>query len=142
MQRKDIIYNHTPRTHSYKWRAELEENCYDNFDLKRCQIISESDNEVKFTAHMALKETGEVTQFTETAVMKPAGKSIRGGALMYFSGVIEGKEDEPVLDSVVLRDAKAERGVVGAGGNPFLTSEAAQVKEAALKSITDLLGKE
>jgi uncharacterized protein YchJ len=67
---------------------------YDNFDMPRCRIVSETigvdgDEDmatVQFIAEMVLRETGETTSFMETSLFERAKTD---GAWLYKSGTIE-----------------------------------------------------
>ena len=72
-------------------------NCYDNFELKSCEILEEEfegegENQiakVKFIATMTQVDSREKTAFMETSTFERAGKHIRQGAWLYKSGVVE-----------------------------------------------------
>ena len=85
------------------WRKTIETNCYDNFELKKCEILSEEyEGEgleevatVKFKATMTQIDSREKVAFEETSTFKRAGKHIRRGAWLYLSGEIEPVEGAP-----------------------------------------------
>lgn len=85
------------------WRETIRTNCYDNFELTSCKIMSEeyegegADEQaiVKFEATMIQMDSREKVSFVETSTFKRAGKHIRRGAWLYFSGVIEPAEGSP-----------------------------------------------
>lgn len=63
-------------------------NCYDNFELTKCDILSETydregDHEfatVAFVANMIQLDSREQTAFMETSLFERAGKHIQNGA--------------------------------------------------------------
>ncbi len=71
-------------------------NCYDNFELKKCEIVDEEyegegDSQiakVKFIATMTQVDSREKTAFMETSTFERAGKHIREGAWLYRSGEV------------------------------------------------------
>lgn len=71
------------------WRKEIDVNCYDNFELNKCDIVSEEmvekDKEAKvtFVANMIQKDSRERTAFQETSVFERVG-----GAWLYKGGEI------------------------------------------------------
>lgn len=79
------------------WKDTIANNCYDNFELKKCEILDESyegegDSQiakVKFVATMIQVDTREKTAFMETSTFERAGKHIREGAWLYKSGIVE-----------------------------------------------------
>ncbi|KAL7465637.1 hypothetical protein ACHAXS_005950 [Conticribra weissflogii] len=79
------------------WKETIRMNCYDNFELKSCEILEEvyegeGDEEiakVKFVAKMTQVDSREKTAFMETSTFERAGKHIAGGAWLYKEGVIE-----------------------------------------------------
>mmetsp|Transcript_13113 Transcript_13113/g.15973 ORF Transcript_13113/g.15973 Transcript_13113/m.15973 type:complete len:246 (-) Transcript_13113:115-852(-) len=79
------------------WKEIIETNCYDNFELTKCQIMEETyegegEKEiaiVKFIATMVQVDTREKTAFMETSTFERAGKHIREGAWLYKNGVVE-----------------------------------------------------
>lgn len=79
------------------WKETIRTNCYDNFELTSCRILTENyegegDNEVayvQFVATMIQVDSRERTAFMETSKFERAGKLIRGGAWLYRSGEIE-----------------------------------------------------
>lgn len=83
------------------WKKTIRNNCYDNFELTKCDIINESyegegTNEtalVKFVAKLVQVDSREKTSFMETSTFERAGKSIRNGAWLYKSGIIESAEE-------------------------------------------------
>ena len=89
-------------------------NCYDNFELTKCEILEETyegeDDDpkqiakVKFIATMIQIDSRETTAFMETSTFEKAGKHIREGAWLYRSGEVEqvpvdGDEEEGEADS-------------------------------------------
>jgi len=95
------------------WKETIRTNCYDNFELKSCKILSESyegegDKEigkVKFVATMTQVDSREKTAFMETSKFERAGKHIRGGAWLYKSGEIESPDER---EEEVMGDEKQE----------------------------------
>jgi SEC-C motif-containing protein len=81
------------------WKETIRTNCYDNFELTSCEILSEtyeSDAEganqvakVKFVAKMTQVDSREKTAFMETSTFERAGKHIAKGAWLYKEGIIE-----------------------------------------------------
>jgi len=79
------------------WKKQIELNCYDNFELTSCEIVSESFEgegdaqvaKVQFVAKMTQVDSREKTAFMETSVFERAGKHIANGAWLYKEGVIE-----------------------------------------------------
>ncbi|KAL3792900.1 hypothetical protein ACHAWO_004229 [Cyclotella atomus] len=77
------------------WKETIRTNCYDNFELTSCEIISEAIEEdgtsakVKFVAKMTQVDSREKTAFMETSTFERAGKHIANGAWLYKEGVIE-----------------------------------------------------
>mmetsp|Transcript_26916 Transcript_26916/g.41728 ORF Transcript_26916/g.41728 Transcript_26916/m.41728 type:complete len:279 (-) Transcript_26916:40-876(-) len=103
------------------WRETIRTNCYDNFELTSCKIMSEEyEGEgaeeqaiVKFEATMIQVDSREKVSFVETSTFKRAGKHIRRGAWLYFSGVIEPAEGAPPpidMDDVNQDEAIADEG--------------------------------
>jgi len=82
------------------WKKTIKENCYDNFELTKCTIISESYETIQdgntekeigkvcFVAEMTQVDSRENTSFMETSTFERAGQHIRGGAWLYKEGVI------------------------------------------------------
>lgn len=76
-------------------------NCYDNFELTKCEILSEEyegvgDKEVatvKFVANMVQSDSRERTSFMEASTFERAGTQIRNGAWLYKHGVISDPPD-------------------------------------------------
>ena len=76
---------------------KISNNCYDNFELKNCEIIDEQYegegddqiSKVKFIATMTQVDSREKTAFMETSTFKRAGKHIREGAWLYKDGIVE-----------------------------------------------------
>ena len=72
-------------------------NCYDNFELTKCEIVSESfegegDKQVGFVtfiASMTQVDSREKTSFLEKSTFERAGKHIRQGAWLYKDGNVE-----------------------------------------------------
>lgn len=86
------------------WRETIRTNCYDNFELKECKILSELYDEgegmdqiatVKFEASMVQVDSREKVSFVETSKFKRGGQHIRRGAWLYLSGDIEAAEGAP-----------------------------------------------
>jgi len=79
------------------WQETIRNNCYDNFELKNCEIIDEQYegegddqiSKVKFIATMTQVDSREKTAFMETSTFKRAGKHIREGAWLYKDGIVE-----------------------------------------------------
>lgn len=79
------------------WKETIKMNCYDNFELTKCEIHDETYEgegedrvaKVKFTANMVQIDSKEKTSFTETSTFERAGKHIRRGAWLYRQGDIE-----------------------------------------------------
>jgi SEC-C motif-containing protein len=77
------------------WKETIRTNCYDNFELTSCEIISEAIEEdgtsakVQFVAKMTQVDSREKTAFMETSTFERAGKHIANGAWLYKEGVIE-----------------------------------------------------
>lgn len=84
------------------WRETIRTNCYDNFELTKCEIRSESFQgegesqvgKVKFIANMIQVDSREMTSFMEISTFERAGKHIRQGAWLYRSGVVESVPDD------------------------------------------------
>jgi len=72
------------------WRQQIDLNCYDNFELTKCEIASEEimDDQktalVTFVAHMIQRDSKEKTAFQETSTFEKIG-----GAWLYKEGKIE-----------------------------------------------------
>jgi len=100
-QNLEIAFVEINRTDVYKIAILKRNNCYDNFELTKCDIINESyegegTNEialVKFVAKLVQVDSREKTSFMETSTFERAGKSIRNGAWLYKSGIIESAEE-------------------------------------------------
>lgn len=88
-------------------KHDIEINCYDNFELKQCNILEETFEgegeqqiaKVKFVATMTQVDSRERTAFMETSTFARAGKHIRQGAWLYRDGEVEavptdGNDDE------------------------------------------------
>jgi len=83
------------------WRQQIEMNCYDKFELTKCEILHETfqgegSNEtaqVVFVANMVQRESKETTAFQETSTFERAGKHVRNGAWLYKEGVIADPPD-------------------------------------------------
>lgn len=77
-------------------KEDIRTNCYDNFELKECKVLSEEfegegDNQiskVQFVATMTQVDSREKTAFMETSTFERAGKHIREGAWLYRDGVV------------------------------------------------------
>ena len=95
-QNLEIAFVEINRTDVYKIAILKRNNCYDNFELTKCDIINESyegegTNEialVKFVAKLVQVDSREKTSFMETSTFERAGKSIRNGAWLYKSGKV------------------------------------------------------
>ena len=95
-QNLEIAFVEINRTNVYKIAILKRNNCYDNFELTKCDIINESyegeeTNEialVKFVAKLVQVDSREKTSFMETSTFERAGKSIRNGAWLYKSGKV------------------------------------------------------
>ena len=78
-------------------KHDIEINCYDNFELKQCNILEENFEgegdqqiaKVKFIATMTQRDSREKTAFMETSTFARAGKHIRQGAWLYREGEVE-----------------------------------------------------
>lgn len=98
------------------WKIQIDINCYDNFELTKCEILSEEyegvgDKEVatvKFVANMVQSDSRERTSFMEASTFERAGTQIRNGAWLYKHGVISDPPDrvEPVKQEVVIEESK------------------------------------
>lgn len=85
------------------WKETIRTNCYDNFELTSCEIISETiegegENQsakVQFVAKMTQVDSREKTAFMETSTFERAGKHIAKGAWLYKEGVIEAAPGMP-----------------------------------------------
>jgi uncharacterized protein YchJ len=93
----------------YSYYTVLRTNCYDNFELTKCEIVEERYDEidkgkatVKFIAEMIERDTKERTGFMETATFEVS--KIHGGWL-YRDGTIE---MVPVLPVVLASSTEAE----------------------------------
>lgn len=85
------------------WRQQIDLNCYDNFELTRCDIVELSEvgpqdktATVTFVAHMIQRDSREKTAFQETSTFEKIG-----GVWMYLEGKIEdppGREEKTVLE--------------------------------------------
>lgn len=96
------------------WKRTIRENCYDNFELTECEILSQifykGTNEeeevpsidpddmtqiakVQFIARLTQVDSREKTAFMETSTFQRAGKNIREGAWMYKDGEVEPLEE-------------------------------------------------
>lgn len=94
------------------WREQIDTNCYDNFELTKCQIVEETIVDettatVCFVANMVQRDSRERTAFQETSTFERVG-----GAWLYRNGVIaeppgrepstaEGIESNPTPNSSV-----------------------------------------
>ena len=78
-------------------KEDIRTNCYDNFELRECKILSEEfegggDDQiakVKFVATMTQVDSREKTAFMETSTFQRGGKHIRQGAWLYRDGEVE-----------------------------------------------------
>eukprot|EP00956_Cyclotella_meneghiniana_P003369 scaffold4069_cov85-Cyclotella_meneghiniana.AAC.19 len=85
------------------WKDTIRTNCYDNFELTSCQIISEEitgegENQVakvQFVAKMTQVDSREKTAFMETSTFERAGKHIANGAWLYKEGLVESAPGMP-----------------------------------------------
>lgn len=85
-------------------KEDVRTNCYDNFELNECRILSEEcegigDRQiatVKFIAYMTQADSREQTAFMETSTFQKAGKHIREGAWLYREGIVEPVEEVTV----------------------------------------------
>lgn len=85
------------------WKETIRTNCYDNFELNSCEIISETFEgegekqfaKVQFVAKMTQVDSREKTAFMETSTFERAGKHIAKGAWLYKEGVIEAAPGMP-----------------------------------------------
>lgn len=83
------------------WKETIRTNCYDNFELTSCEIVSESVEEdgksakVQFVAKMTQVDSREKTAFMETSIFERAGKHIANGAWLYKEGIIESAPGMP-----------------------------------------------
>lgn len=85
------------------WKETIKMNCYDNFELTSCEIVSESYEgegekeaaKVKFIASMTQVDSREKTAFMETSTFERAGKHIANGAWLYKEGFIESAPGMP-----------------------------------------------
>lgn len=102
-----LTHNHSIPSH--------RQNCYDNFELTSCEILSESfddDTEtatVQFVANMIQVDSREKTAFMETSTFERGGEHLCGGAWLYRSGEIQeppGRETE-TQDKVASTSATA-----------------------------------
>jgi len=112
-----IIESTHPLNDSFKkdvknWKKTLRENCYDEFELNQCKILSENyegDNgretaSVQFVADMIRVDTREKWVYMETSTFERVGKRVGEGAWLYKDGVIEtplGTDETESDDSVV-----------------------------------------
>lgn len=83
------------------WRRQIDMNCYDNFELTRCEIVDMSEvgtqdttATVTFVANMIQRDSREKTAFQETSTFEKIGD-----VWMYLEGKIEdppGREEAAV----------------------------------------------
>ena len=98
------------------WRKQIDMNCYDNFELTKCEIldheiIDDKTATVTFVANMIQRDSRERTAFMEKSKFEKIG-----GAWLYKEGEIgdppgrEKKEDdeENVEEEVDARTAEVE----------------------------------
>lgn len=83
------------------WREKIDTNCFDNFELTKCDILEETMEQehiakVKFIARMIQVDIREKTAFMETSTFERAGKHIRDGAWLYRSGLVESVPGETI----------------------------------------------
>jgi SEC-C motif-containing protein len=99
------------------WKETIRTNCYDNFELTSCEIISESIDgdgknqsaKVQFVARMTQVDSREKTAFMETSTFERAGQHIANGAWLYKEGVIEsvpGMPDALDLEAELKKEGK------------------------------------
>jgi len=94
-----IIASTHPLNTSFKddvqhWKKTIEESCYDNFELTKCEILDESyEGEgtaekatVRFLAHMIQRDNKERTAFIETSTFE---RDEETGAWLYKEGVVD-----------------------------------------------------
>jgi SEC-C motif-containing protein len=75
------------------WKKTMEEDCFDNFELTKCEILEESysgediDEQatVRFLTHMTQLDTQERSAFIETSTFE---RDARSGAWLYRDGVV------------------------------------------------------
>jgi SEC-C motif-containing protein len=75
------------------WKKTMEEDCFDNFELTKCEILEESysgegtDEQatVRFRTQMTQRDTEERSAFIETSTFERDPKS---GAWLYRDGVV------------------------------------------------------
>jgi SEC-C motif-containing protein len=75
------------------WKKTMEEDCFDNFELTKCEILEESysgkdtDEQatVRFLTQMTQRDTEERSAFIETSTFERDAKS---GAWLYRDGVV------------------------------------------------------
>lgn len=121
-----IIKSTHPKNKSFSadikhWREQIDLNCYDNFELTKCEIldasvVSSSDTEatVTFVANMVQLDSKERTAFQETSTFEKIG-----GVWMYLEGDIAEPPDreETLADDVEVNDEsvddEGESGVEG-----------------------------
>ena len=96
----DFIIDSThPLNHNFMedidhWRETIAMNCYDNFELTKCDILKESYHTmdqkeiaiVQFMAHMTQRDLHEKTAFCETSSFERHPDT---GAWLYRNGVVE-----------------------------------------------------
>lgn len=91
--------NHNFEENIQHWKDTIEQNCYDNFILNRCEILEEGyEGEgrdevatVRFLAHLTHRDTGERTAFIETSTFHRDEKT---NAWLYRDGEIETVNEE------------------------------------------------
>jgi SEC-C motif domain protein len=88
------------------WKKTIQNDCYDNFELKKCEILSENESAdtatVRFLAHMTQRDNRERTAFIEASTFKRHPIS---GAWLYLDGVVS----DPVVDEMQERRCKAKK---------------------------------
>mmetsp|Transcript_9917 Transcript_9917/g.14613 ORF Transcript_9917/g.14613 Transcript_9917/m.14613 type:complete len:219 (-) Transcript_9917:202-858(-) len=77
------------------WRSQIDMNCYDNFELTRCQILEEilvddKTATVAFVANMVQRDSRERTSFKETSTFEKIG-----GVWLYKEGIISDPPGRP-----------------------------------------------
>ncbi|CAB9526976.1 UPF0225 protein [Seminavis robusta] len=93
------------------WRSQIDTNCYDNFELTKCEILdfdpvddaNTKTATVKFVANMIQRDSREKTAFQETSTFEKVGP-----VWLYREGKIEdppGRENETETDG---EDVEAE----------------------------------
>ena len=72
------------------WKETIRKDCYDNFSLRKCEILSAEEEPslatVRFLAHMTQRDTGDRTFFVERSTFERHPET---GAWLYKNGEIE-----------------------------------------------------